>query len=354
MMNQVEEYDDDLDQLKDGDDMDSEHKMANGDDKSPNNLIINYLPNSLTDEGLVELFKPYGIITHCKIVRDRTTGASLGYGFVKYQSPEMAIQAVQKMNGMQLERKVLRVSIARPPNKSLARVNVYVAGLPLDYSVDQLRQMFLSYGNPTDVKLLKDPSTGLPRGVGFVAMDSHENAVNAIRALDKSTITQPGTDMKRTLTVRFANPRQTRPMVGQASPYGMPPNYGPLRANNQHMAPSRYNPIYALYDASGFPVPQNAPVQPQPQSNAGVCLFVYNIPPDMAEQNLAHLFAACGSVLSSKVMRDMRTGLSKGYGFVNMMDGQQAQLAITTLNGYKLGNKTISVSLKTATKIKGM
>lgn len=79
---------------------------------------------------------------------------------------------------------------------------------------------------------------------------------------------------------------------------------------------------------------------------AGVCLFVYHLVPDCTETMLIQLFSTCGKVMNAKVMRNFASGLSKGFGFVNMATQEQAELAIRTLNGYQLGNKTLKVDFK--------
>lgn len=83
-----------------------------------------------------------------------------------------------------------------------------------------------------------------------------------------------------------------------------------------------------------------------PQTFSGVCLFVYHLVPDATEDTLHQLFSTCGTVLTAKVMRNLNTGLSKGFGFVNMESQEQAEQAIRTLNGYQLGNKTLKVDFK--------
>ena len=60
---------------------------------------------------------------------------------------------------------------------------IYVGNLPFTSSEDEVRQLFVEYGEVISVSLPNDRDTGRPRGFGFVEMDN-ENADKAIQALD--------------------------------------------------------------------------------------------------------------------------------------------------------------------------
>ncbi|KAG0584346.1 hypothetical protein KC19_3G204700 [Ceratodon purpureus] len=78
------------------------------------NLYVGYLPSTVDDEGLARLFSPFGVVEHAKVIRDRLTGATKGYGFVKYADPQSATAAVAQRNGYRLEGRVLAVRVAGP------------------------------------------------------------------------------------------------------------------------------------------------------------------------------------------------------------------------------------------------
>eukprot|EP01018_Ginkgo_biloba_P033296 Gb_23987 [translate_table: standard] len=80
------------------------------------NLYVGYLPHTVEDDRLIQLFSPFGRIEEAKVIRDRMNGTSKGYGFVKYYDVSCAAQAVTHMNGYRLEGKILAVRVAgRPP-----------------------------------------------------------------------------------------------------------------------------------------------------------------------------------------------------------------------------------------------
>uniref|UniRef100_A0A8C9XVM3 ELAV like neuron-specific RNA binding protein 4 n=1 Tax=Sander lucioperca TaxID=283035 RepID=A0A8C9XVM3_SANLU len=79
-------------------------------DDSKTNLIVNYLPQNMTQEEFRSLFGSIGEIESCKLVRDKITGQSLGYGFVNYIDPKDAEKAINTLNGLRLQTKTIKVT----------------------------------------------------------------------------------------------------------------------------------------------------------------------------------------------------------------------------------------------------
>ena len=73
-------------------------------------------------------------------------------------------------------------------------------------------------------------------------------------------------------------------------------------------------------------------------------LYVGGLPYQTTEQDLLDLFAQGGHVTSARVVIDRDTGQSKGFGFVEMNDDQEARSAIERLNGTRMGDRTIIVN----------
>ncbi|KAL4688271.1 hypothetical protein H8959_004523 [Pygathrix nigripes] len=78
-------------------------------DDSKTNLIVNYLPQNMTQDEFQSLFGSIGDIESCKLVRDKITGQSLGYGFVNYSDPNDADKAINTLNGLKLQTKTIKV-----------------------------------------------------------------------------------------------------------------------------------------------------------------------------------------------------------------------------------------------------
>ena len=74
-------------------------------------------------------------------------------------------------------------------------------------------------------------------------------------------------------------------------------------------------------------------------------LYVGNISFQLDEQQLEEAFAAYGSVKSVKIITDRDTGRSKGFGFVEMESGDQAQECVSNLDGKDLSGRNIRVNI---------
>jgi RNA recognition motif-containing protein len=73
-------------------------------------------------------------------------------------------------------------------------------------------------------------------------------------------------------------------------------------------------------------------------------LYVGSLPYSTTEQQLSELFSQYGSVQSAKVITDRYTGQSRGFGFVDMSTGEEAQKAIAALHGSEMGGRTLVVN----------
>jgi RNA recognition motif-containing protein len=76
----------------------------------------------------------------------------------------------------------------------------------------------------------------------------------------------------------------------------------------------------------------------------GSKIYVGGLPYSATEQELNSLFAAHGSVESARVITDKFTGQSRGFGFVEMSSGEEANKAISALNGTQMGGRTLTVN----------
>ena len=89
------------------------------------NLIVNYLPQQFTDKEFHELFSKPGQLTASKIIRDRATGYSYGFGFVDYETEEDAANAISMLNGYKIQHKIIKVSYSRMGDNVKGGQSVY-------------------------------------------------------------------------------------------------------------------------------------------------------------------------------------------------------------------------------------
>ncbi len=76
----------------------------------------------------------------------------------------------------------------------------------------------------------------------------------------------------------------------------------------------------------------------------GKKLYVGNLPFSATDQILHDTFTQCGTVESAKIIMDRDSGRSKGFGFVEMSSDEEAQLAITKLNGLDYNGRAMTVN----------
>src|SRR4051794_14344904 len=76
----------------------------------------------------------------------------------------------------------------------------------------------------------------------------------------------------------------------------------------------------------------------------GKKLYVGNLPYTVDSSELEQMFGAHGQVVSAQIINDRDTGRSKGFGFVEMSSDEEAQAAITALNGQDNGGRALTVN----------
>src|SRR5215831_17681246 len=77
-------------------------------------LYVGNLPFSATDERLMDMFQQVGHVESAKVITDRDTGRSKGFGFVEMATDQEAEQAIAKFNGADFDGRSLTVNEARP------------------------------------------------------------------------------------------------------------------------------------------------------------------------------------------------------------------------------------------------
>ncbi|KAG8595457.1 hypothetical protein GDO81_001523 [Engystomops pustulosus] len=203
---------------------------------SKTNLIVNYLPQNMTQEELKSLFGSIGEIESCKLVRDKITGVSRGVGFIRFDKRIEAEEAIKGLNGQkppgatepitvkfannpsQKVNHTILSQLYQSPNRrypgplaqqaqrfrfspmtidgmtSLAGINfpghagtgwcIFVYNLAPDADESILWQMFGPFGAVTNVKVIRDFNTNKCKGFGFVTMTNYDEAAMAIASLN--------------------------------------------------------------------------------------------------------------------------------------------------------------------------
>ncbi|KAI5931922.1 ELAV-like protein 1, partial [Manis javanica] len=291
------------------------------DDIGRTNLIVNYLPQNMTQDELRSLFSSIGEVESAKLIRDKVAGHSLGYGFVNYVTAKDAERAINTLNGLRLQSKTIKVSYARPSSEVIKDANLYISGLPRTMTQKDVEDMFSRFGRIINSRVLVDQTTGLSRGVAFIRFDKRSEAEEAITSFNGHK--PPGSS--EPITVKFAaNPNQNKNVALLSQLYHSPARRfgGPVHHQAQRF---RFSPMGVdhMSGLSGVSVPGSA--------SSGWCIFIYNLGQDADEGILWQMFGPFGAVTNVKVIRDFNTNKCKGFGFVTMTNYEEAAMAIASV-----------------------
>jgi RNA recognition motif-containing protein len=78
------------------------------------NIYVSNLSFNVQDEDLKEFFAPYGEVTSAKVITDRETGKSRGFGFVEMSDEAASKKAIAELDGATVENRSISVSVAKP------------------------------------------------------------------------------------------------------------------------------------------------------------------------------------------------------------------------------------------------
>ena len=87
------------------------------------NIYVSNLSFNVQDEDLKEFFAEYGDVTSAKVINDRETGRSRGFGFVEMSDDAAANKAIAELNDATVEGRNIKVMVAKPKEDRPARSN---------------------------------------------------------------------------------------------------------------------------------------------------------------------------------------------------------------------------------------
>ena len=84
-------------------------------------LYVGNLPYNVTQSRLQEIFSPFGALGEITVITDKFSGRSKGFGFVEFENPDEAREAIEKLNGTDMDGRNIVVNEARPKEDRPAR-----------------------------------------------------------------------------------------------------------------------------------------------------------------------------------------------------------------------------------------
>jgi RNA recognition motif-containing protein len=78
------------------------------------NIYVGNLPFSISDGDLEKLFSQFGTVSEIKIITDRDTGRSKGFGFVEMANQSEGEEAIKQLDGKEIDGRNIKVNVAKP------------------------------------------------------------------------------------------------------------------------------------------------------------------------------------------------------------------------------------------------
>uniref|UniRef100_A0A8C7FJG9 Polyadenylate-binding protein n=1 Tax=Oncorhynchus kisutch TaxID=8019 RepID=A0A8C7FJG9_ONCKI len=244
-------------------------------------LYVGDLHPDVTEAMLYQKFSPAGPITSIRVCRDVITRRSLGYAYINFQQPADAECALDTMNYEVLKGRPIRIMWSqRDPGLRKSGVgNIFIKNM--DESIDNkaLYDTFSAFGNILSCKVVCDENGS--KGYGFVHFETQEAANRAIDTMNGMLLND-----RKVFVGHFKSHKERQAEFGAKA----------MKFTN---------------------------------------VYIKNFGDDYSDEKLQEVFSAFGRTLSVRVMMDER-GRSRGFGFVNYENHEDAQRAVEEMNGKEL------------------
>lgn len=313
-------------------------------------LFIGMIPKTADEAAIREVFELFGAIEEVYILRHPATGQSKGCAFLKFKDRNSALSAIDEVNGnVTMDRGTSplvvkfadsrRQRLQRARNLAAAAATAYwqmppTAGLPFP-QLQQLQQQYMQ-----QMQAFGAQAAGLNAAAAAAAAVSASGPVvggpgsptNSFMYYNPYAFANGAYSFNGLPNVGFDG----QGSIGGVSLPGLSPGGSSLGSPSSGAS--------ALNGAEA--AAKTSRTTSQLEGPAGANLFIYHLPHDLTDADLATAFAPFGSVISAKVYMDKITGESKGFGFVSYDSAEAADAAIASMNGFQIGSKRLKVQHK--------
>ncbi|EPZ31985.1 polyadenylate binding protein [Rozella allomycis CSF55] len=255
----------------------------------PSSLYVGELSTDVTESMLYELFATAGGVASIRICRDAITRRSLGYAYVNFHNHGDAERALETLNYTEIKGKPCRVMWSQrdPSMRRTGAGNIFIKNLDSEIDTKSLHDTFSVFGEILSCKVVSDDQGS--KGYGFVHFESPEAADAAIAKVNGMLL------------------NGKKVFVGKHVP------------RKERM--SKIDKMKAIFTN----------------------IYVKNLPESIeSDEKFVEMFSEFGNVTSAYLARD-ENGKSKGFGFVNFENHEQAQMAVESLNDKEIEGKRIYV-----------
>ncbi|XP_027330799.1 polyadenylate-binding protein RBP47C-like [Abrus precatorius] len=274
----------------------------NGSSGENKTIWIGDLHHWMDENYLHRCFASTGEISSIKVIRNKQTGLSEGYGFVEFYSHATAEKVLQNYAGILMPNteQPFRLNWATfstgdKGSDNVPDLSIFVGDLAADVTDSLLHETFASvYPSVKAAKVVFDANTGRSKGYGFV------------RFGDDNERSQAMTQMNGVYC-------SSRPMrIGAATP----------RKSSGHQQGGQLNGTSSQSEAD----------------STNTTIFVGGLDPNVTDEDLRQPFSQYGEIVSVKIP------VGKGCGFVQFANRNNAEEALQKLNGTMIGKQTVRLS----------
>eukprot|EP00760_Papus_ankaliazontas_P018705 PhM_4_TR17591/c0_g1_i1/m.83122/K13126/PABPC; polyadenylate-binding protein len=366
-------------------------------------LYVGDLNPEVTEQMLYEHFKVIGPIPSIRVLRDSSTGVSLGYAYVNFASQGEAEKALNELNYSRIRDRPCRIMyVNRDPTLRKSGVgNIIIRNLAKEIDYRGVTELCTKFGPILSCRIMYD-ATGVSKGCAFVHFADQESANAAVDSLDNKTVVPESSEEDnsevRPLKVEHYQPQQVlqqraldtftnlyikhiKPEVTDEQLKALFDTFGPtlsvriMRGDGDvskgfaFCSYKEHEPavkaVDTLHDKEHEYVQegktmyvQRAMKRSERQKHVRQALrerrlqyaqytnlYIKNLDDVVTSEKLQSVFAAYGEIRSAKVMKDAVTGLSKGFGFVSFVNAEDAKRAVKELaNRLILSSKPLFVT----------
>ncbi|WVW81298.1 hypothetical protein I302_103289 [Kwoniella bestiolae CBS 10118] len=189
---------------------------AEDEEEASTNVFVGQLSWNVDNDWLKSEFEDCGEVVSARVVFDRDSQRSRGFGYVEFADLESSAKAIEK-NGHEVDGRAIRVNYAtqRNPQQAVEKrakafgdqqsppaETLFIGSLSFSITEDQIYEAFGEHGDVQSVRLVTDRETGAPKGFGYVQFGDVEQATAALNALNGQAIAG------RPIRVDYAPPKR--------------------------------------------------------------------------------------------------------------------------------------------------
>lgn len=356
-------------------------KPADTENRNERKLFVGMLSKRYNEQDVRVMFSGHGTIEECTVLRD-ANGQSKGCAFVTFSSRQCAINAIKKMHHSQTMEGCSSPLVVKfadtQKEKDAKRLQQVTQNLWNVASANNLAAIGPQYLALLQQQMGNSASSGATAG----SLTSQMGSLQQLPSLNNVSVQQLLAASQGNLATQQMFDSSGLSGLGSLGGLNLPTstngsqdtnlqsllasmnsqNTG-LGMNVQNLAtlaamtggsstglqaltqPGFPNNVTAAAASLGAAASSN-PAGKQIEGPDGANLFIYHLPQEFSDQELAQAFWPFGKVISAKVFIDKQTNLSKCFGFVSYDNALDAQRAIQHMNGQQIGNKRLKVQLK--------